>query len=648
MHTGAFLIVFLILFSSSIFFRVAQNHGGPHASKQVAFLWAKTLGGESAVKLLTKFGILEAGIDYACESYQFEFAFELAKTAMKEKIEEIHYKYAMALEDDGKFNEAEKQFVKAKKPKEAVLMYVHNQDWDSAQRVAEQHDTDSVSDVLVGQAKVAFEGKDFAKFESLLLRAQRPELAVKQYKDQEMWTDALRICKEYIPHKLKSLEEEYARETGQTNTNSSDSLLGQGRQWEENGDYIRAVECYLKIDRSTTRDVNILAAAWTKAAEIAIKFLDADKAAEVASVAGPNLVEISRFSAAAQLYLGCEMIKEAIDAFISGEEWAKAKKVAKELEPRYESYVDEKYKHFLKNEGKAEQLADVDLISALDMYVEQGNWRKALTTASEHGPEVLHKYVAMNATQFIKDGNPSGALDLYKKYGSPNYKANYNIYKRIGVDLFSTKTVDKEDSYHVFSSLRDMYLTVVESMAETSSSEASRDFNLLLLISHYYSTWSATEPHKQLSEISTKILVSLLRHTEIIPADKAFYEAGMACKNMNWENMAFVFLNRYLDLYEAIEERSLDNLDNTDFADTDIPFEIPLPEDPFLDQTQHEEVKEWVLAVSMDQKVEQQLPIDERMTYEASLIASGSNTASQACVVTGYPVLNSRSVAFNR
>ena len=96
-------------------------------------------------------------------------------------------------------------------------------------------------------------------------------------------------------------------------------------------------------------------------------------------------------------------------------------------------------------------------------------------------------------------------------------------------------------------------------------------------------------------------MISLLRHTDIIPADKGFYEAGIACKNMNWENMAFVFLNRYLDLYEAIEERSLDNLDNTDFADTDIPFEIPLPEEPYLDQRQHEEVKEWVLAVSMEE-----------------------------------------------
>lgn len=42
-------------------YRVAQNHGGPHSAKQVAFLWAKTLGGESAVKLLNKFGILEQG-----------------------------------------------------------------------------------------------------------------------------------------------------------------------------------------------------------------------------------------------------------------------------------------------------------------------------------------------------------------------------------------------------------------------------------------------------------------------------------------------------------------------------------------------------------------------------------------------------------
>ncbi len=39
----------------------------------------------------------------------------------------------------------------------------------------------------------------------------------------------------------------------------------------------------------------------------------------------------------------------------------------------------------------------------------------------------------------------------------------------------------------------------------------------------------------------------------------------------------------YLCVYlQAIEEGSLDMIDNSDFQDTDIPFEIPLPEKPHL------------------------------------------------------------------
>lgn len=42
-----------------------------------------------------------------------------------------------------------------------------------------------------------------------------------------------------------------------------------------------------------------------------------------------------------------------------------------------------------------------------------------------------------------------------------------------------------------------------------------------------------------------------------------------------------------------------------------------------------------MLAVSMDQKVEQVLPRDERNCYEASLIAPDTGIRSQPCVVTG-------------
>lgn len=59
---------------------------------------------------------------------------------------------------------------------------MHNQNWDAAQRVAEAHDPDSVADVLVGQARFAFEHREFQKAEAFLLRAQRAELAIKYYK----------------------------------------------------------------------------------------------------------------------------------------------------------------------------------------------------------------------------------------------------------------------------------------------------------------------------------------------------------------------------------------------------------------------------------------------------------------------------------
>ena len=41
---------------------------------------------------------------------------------MKNKMPEIHVKHAMFLEDEGKYTEAEAEFIKGGRPKEAVLM----------------------------------------------------------------------------------------------------------------------------------------------------------------------------------------------------------------------------------------------------------------------------------------------------------------------------------------------------------------------------------------------------------------------------------------------------------------------------------------------------------------------------------------------
>lgn len=133
--------------------------------------------------------------------------------------------------------------------------------------------------------------------------------------------------------------------------------------------------------------------------------------------------------------------------------------------------------------------------------------------------QILLRYVAQYATQLIREGNTATALQQYTKHGAPPYEANFNIYKRIGVDLFSSRQLDSAESYSTWAELRDLYLGLVESLAERFP-DIQKEFTTLLLISHHYATRAATLPHQQLTEISTKILVSLLRHTDLIPADK--------------------------------------------------------------------------------------------------------------------------------
>ncbi|XP_063770977.1 intraflagellar transport protein 172 homolog isoform X3 [Pseudophryne corroboree] len=586
-------------------YRVSKTHGGANAHKHVAYLWAKSLGGEAAVKLLIKFNLLETAIDHAAENCTFDFAFELARQAMKEKLPEIHLKYAMFLEDEGKFPEAEAEFVKAGKPKEAVLMYVHNQDWDAAQRVAELHDPGSVGDVLEGQARFAFEQKDYQKAEAFLLRAQRPEAAVRHYKEAGMWSDAIRICKEYVPALLEQLQQEYEREVGKRGTRGAEALMEQAREWEQAGEYGRAVDCYLKV--KDLDNVGVMEKCWLKAAELSIKFLVPSRSLEVIHVVGPKLVSAGKHNAAAELYLNLDLVKEAIDAFIYGEEWNKAKRVAKELDARYEQYVDERYKDYLKNQGKVDSLVGVDVLAALDMYADRGQWEKCLDIAAQQNYKVLQKYVALFATHLIKDGSWEKALDLYVQHGAPASAQCDNMVKGSEVN-----------------------------------SPAHHEFEQMMLIAHYYSTRSAAQGVQQLDVMAVKLCVALLRHTDLLPADKAFYEAGMAAKVIGWENSAFIFLNRFLDLVDAIEEGSLDALDHTDFQYTDIPFEVPLPAKQHVPVEKREEVREWVLAVSMDQRVDQVLPLDERGTYEASLIAVSSGIHSLPCLLTGYPVLRNK------
>lgn len=107
--------------------------------------------------------------------------------------------------------------------------------------------------------------------------------------------------------------------------------------------------------------------------------------------------------------------------------------------------------------------------------------------------------------------------------------------------------------------------------------------------------------------------------------------------------MTFVCWNRLLDLTEAIEEGDISMMENVDFQNTDVPFDIDLPRVP-IESNKLEQIRDWVLQTSLDQKVHQET--DKRdceqcgtSIYDASLTCFNCKNTNEVCVVTGYPVL---------
>ena len=120
-----------------------------------------------------------------------------------------------------------------------------------------------------------------------------------------------------------------------------------------------------------------------KAFDLSQKFLSEHKAQSVAQVVGPRLVQQKKANAAAELYLKIDLVKECVDAFISAEEWGKAKKVAEQLEPNLVPYVEECYKQSLHKSGDINAVADYDAIAALDIYANNGQWEECIRLAEK-------------------------------------------------------------------------------------------------------------------------------------------------------------------------------------------------------------------------------------------------------------------------
>lgn len=105
--------------------RVAKTNGNQKELGDIAVKVAENMGPEKGTQFLIKNGLIEAAIDFEANQEKFDQAFSLANSHAKYKLPEVHLKYALHLEDENRFKEAEEEFIKANKPQEAINMYEH-------------------------------------------------------------------------------------------------------------------------------------------------------------------------------------------------------------------------------------------------------------------------------------------------------------------------------------------------------------------------------------------------------------------------------------------------------------------------------------------------------------------------------------------
>jgi intraflagellar transport protein 172 len=403
--------------------------------------------------------------------------------------------------------------------------------------------------------------------------------------------------------------------------------------WESSSDWNAAIDAYLAVTPDHARDADEMVAAWESAVRVAATH-ERRRYLAVAGDVGRRLAALRRWGPAAELLREAEAWKEAIDAYTKDNQWDKARELAKSAAPTLRDSVERDYRAHLKAEGDAEGMARTGATdAALELFAAQGKWDKVFETAAKAGAATLAKYAFPFAKTQLDLGKPADVVQFFARYGAPGVAAQLPLYQRLVQALFAgpAATAVKDD---VVVEARDVMYKVVSALRRPGAEVTPlqmQEFEKLLLALHY-AALRVKAVELGLDDVALRLSLALLRFIGIVPADRAFLDAGVAARKRGALSLAFVMLNRYLDLSEAVDEGDAAGVDNTDFVGTDVPppSEFPLPRVHWLPEERRDEVRDWVLTISMDRKVEQALPAGALPTLDQDTLPR--------CVVTGFPV----------
>ncbi|XP_052741813.1 intraflagellar transport protein 172 homolog [Bicyclus anynana] len=584
--------------------RVARAHAPAAVQQQVALQWAAALPAAPAARLLAVRGLAALGARWALQAQRWDIAMELSELGGGITKREVARHEAAALAED-RPEDAEAAFLRASAAEDAVRMWLSKGHHQRALVLAEQHASHMVEEVLIEGGRAAAERGDLIQFEALMIRANRPREVVQHYKDLELWEEAARVSREYLPDSAEPVPP------------SVPPLLQRAADHADRGEWWEAVQLLLTASAAGAAGgaERLAERAALRAARLARDRLRGSQRRSAANMLSDTFASIGQSEVGEQL-------KAALTEGIEDDA----------VPGTSTDYVEEEEE--VKSQAVVEE-SDSES-AALEKLARAGHWQRCLAHAGARAPHYAFRYVAhlfkthsrMEGVDIESDDVPevlSQALDTLRQYLSEDSALVSSSDAPLAKAVCSEILVRMSTAPKAFGAMKDAGVVMIAAGADERVLQA-----LTLLMGLH------------VPQIASKVARALPRYTDIIVADVAFYACGEAIRaeGSSGAREAFVMLNHCLDLAEAADEDSVHLLDYTDFECTDWARTPLVLDSACVRGAPLDALRDWVLAVSMDQQVEQTLPVDGRGKYSSFV-----GDDEPFCVLTGFQ-LASRLVTF--
>ncbi len=537
--------------------RVAKANGSKSEINELAKKWVANLSKEQAIKMLLSMNLGEAAIDILCDSKDFEAAFKLAEQYERYKIPDVHLKYAMELEDEKDFIRAEEHYIKANQVQEVIQMYEHIHDYQSALRIARQHDPASVTSIYLNQGKHFLDRKEYAKAEICFVSAKQPEYMVRVYQQEKNLQEAIKFASKHAPHLVDDLQKQKIFEIPKDKKMSGSEMVENARLYEDSKEFIRAIDTYLDINEEHFEDPDVLEQHWNKAVYLAMEY-DKNRAPEVIHNVATKFRKMQKFSDAAVLFENIGNIEDAVSCYVTCKKWDNATKIVQSLrngdqKAKLTAMVERSLKLDLESKDDPEEmLKKFKDEKGLEMLIEKMEYEKCMSYAQEMSPEIFNKYLIRIVKGFLSHKNLSGAVEFLEKYNTPIYKRNLELYKELALEILA------EENLNELKSLKGMLTCLNNQLPNYEEFEEDIQYCSRLQKSAYLQIIKYTvKPKKeQFKEIYYRVCLAVLAFCDFIKFDVALLDAGNICREIGSKGNAFILLNRYLDYYDVIEDSS--------------------------------------------------------------------------------------------